>query len=503
MGDLTINLLRATWAVVCVCVSASCGRPNGSDFIRVRADRIAVTHVTVVDGTGSPAKADQTVLIERDRIAAIGPTATLAAPAGSEVLDGRGSTVIPGLVGMHDHLFYATDAGLRQVSLARSFARLYLAAGVTTIRTAGTIDLEKDIEIKRQIDAGVEVGPKIHLSSPYIGAARDLQTLIQRVETAADAGVTSLKVYMNIRRHELGAAIAWAHSRGLKITGHLCAVGFRDAAALGIDNLEHGLIVDTEFYSRKVSDRCPDSTATVRELAAMSIDDPAIQETIGQLVNRRVAVTSTLAVFETVTGRAGSVDARMAPLLSPRARLGYEIGAWLTSVPGFSEVWERALGLEMAFERRFVAAGGLLMAGADPTGGGGVLAGLADHRNVELLVESGFSPERAIQIATANGATFLDESARIGTLAPGKQADMVLIRGNLVSDIRNIRNVEIVFKDGVGLDAARLMQAEHGHIGASSWKILVALGMGPILVLLLVARRRAVRRRPPKPRPVL
>ena len=113
---------------------------------------------------------------------------------------------------------------------------------------------------------------------------------------------------------------------------------------------------------------------------------------------------------------------------------------------------------EMEFERAFAKAGGLLLAGLDPTGMGGIVAGFGDQREVELLVEAGFTPLEAIHIATANGAQFLGELDRIGTIAPGKQADLVVIKGNPSKQIEDIENVETVFKDGIGYDSAKLMR---------------------------------------------
>lgn len=120
----------------------------------------------------------------------------------------------------------------------------------------------------------------------------------------------------------------------------------------------------------------------------------------------------------------------------------------------------------MQFERSFVKAGGLLIAGADPTGNGGNLAGFGDQREVELLVEAGFSPLEAIHIATANGAKYLGESDRIGSLAPGKQADLVVIKGDPSTRIADIENVEVVFKAGIGYDSAKLIESVRGTVGS-------------------------------------
>jgi imidazolonepropionase-like amidohydrolase len=459
-----------------------------ADFIRINSPRIVLAHIDLIDGTGVPVKTDQTIVIDDGRIGAVGPASSAMHPPGAQVLDLRGRTVFPGLVGMHDHLFYAAKGGRAFVRLPRTFARLSLAAGVTTIRTAGAIDLTADRAIKREIDEGREAGPKIHLSSPYLGAAENIGTIERTIEQLADAGVTSLKAYTTIRRAELAAAIRTAHRRGLKVTGHLCAVGFREAAAMGIDNLEHGIIVDSEFYSGKVPDQCPDQSATIGELIRMNVESAPIQQTIRTLVEHGVAVTSTLAVFETLSARTGFFDRRVEPLFTESAWDDYVSEVqWRSSYPSLYASSSDALAFEMAFERSFVRAGGVLMAGADPTGWGGALAGFANQRNVELLVGAGFTPEQAIQIASANGAAFLGEADRIGTIQVGKQADLVVVQGNPAARITDIRNVELVFKDGVGFDPQALTESEHSNIGAESRFPWTAIAIGPVVALLLVA----------------
>jgi hypothetical protein len=126
---------------------------------------------------------------------------------------------------------------------------------------------------------------------------------------------------------------------------------------------------------------------------------------------------------------------------------------------------EQLLRKEMAFELAFVKAGGLLLAGPDPTGMGGVLPGFGDHRELELLVEAGFTPVEAIHIATANGAAFLGRLDRIGTLAPGKEADLVVVKGDPSTKIEDLENVVTVFKDGLGYDTAKLIDSVRAHVG--------------------------------------
>lgn len=287
----------------------------------------------------------------------------------------------------------------------------------------------------------------------------------------ADAGATSFKVYMNISRDELRAVVEEAHKRRLKVTGHLCSVGYREAAEIGIDNLEHGLLANSEFVPNKQPDQCPGGGAVPTSLRQLDLNGPAAQDTIRALVAKNVAVTSTLPVFE--AGQApltqsgiGAASALMNPrvfaVMSPEARVRYLTArARVSSTSDFVTLFRKA----MDFERAFVKAGGLLIAGLDPTGNGGVVAGFGDLRQVELLVEAGFTPVEAIKIASFNGAKFLGEDGRIGSIAPGRQADLMVVKGNPATAIADIEKVEIVFKDGVGYDSEKLIQSVQGLVG--------------------------------------
>lgn len=436
-------------------------------YIRVSAPVVAIVNVRVIDGTGVPPSENVNVILSNGKIQAIGIAATTPVPRGAKVLDGSGHSLIPGLVGMHDHLFYGggrPGLGYREQEMAFSFPRLYLAGGVTTIRTAGAIDPSTDLRLKRQIDSGWLAGPKLHVTGPYMQYSTPEKTR-ETVEFWADKGVTSFKAYMHLTRAALAAAIEAAHKRGLKVTGHLCAVGFHEAVALGIDSLEHGLFTDTEFDPGKAPDTCPPGYSTAVTLANLDIEGSAVQDLIRDLVQHHVAITSTLPVFETYVPFRTPVEDRTLQTLQPGTRKEYlEIRASVNQ-EGSASPWYVALKKEMQFERDFVKAGGLLLAGEDPTGNGGNLAGFGDQREVELLVEAGFTPVEAIHIATANGATFLGESDRIGTLTPGKQADMVFLRGDPSSRIADIENAEIVFKDGVGYDSAKLIESVRESVG--------------------------------------
>ena len=447
--------------------------PEVRAFVSVDDPTFAITNVRVVDGTGVAAAADQVVVVSDGRIRAIGSASEVQVPAGALVIDGEGHTVIPGIVGMHDHIFYPAGSG-HYNTLEYSAPRLYLAAGVTTIRTTGSLEPYAEMGLRDAIQAGEVPGPRMHVTSPYLegrGAFTFQMHELSGPEEArrmvaywADTGVDDFKAYTNITHDQLAAAIEEIHARGMKITGHLCSIGFREAAEVGIDNLEHGLLVNTEFHPQKEPDDCPSSRVNRETLLSLDVEGEEIQGTIRALVEAGVAITSTLPVYEiSVPGRP-PVNQGVLQAMAPDARESYltrraMIGAGSGSTAG------EALALEMAFERAFVREGGLLLAGPDPTGYGGVLPGFGNHREIELLVEAGFTPLEAIKIATYNGALYLGELDRIGTLEVGKQADMVLVQGDPSSDISDIRRVVTVFKDGVGYDSARLFAAVKGTVG--------------------------------------
>jgi enamidase len=267
---------------------------------------------------------------------------------------------------------------------------------------------------------------------------------------------------MHITRAELGAAIEEAHKRGLKVTGHLCSVTYREAAALGIDDLEHGFFVSTDFVSDKKPDECPGQGAGQTAFAAVDPNGDAVRSLIADLVKRHVALTSTLTVFETI------VPGRPLPpgldVLEPQLRAQFEqrhAAAAANTTSAFGPLFAKARAMELAFVR----AGGLLLAGTDPTGGGGVIPGYSNQRELELLVESGFTPLEAIRIGTLNGATFLGRADRVGSIAVNKDADLVVLAGDPAARISDLRNVQIVFKRGIGYDPAKLIESVKGKVG--------------------------------------
>jgi len=451
--------------------------PEVRAFVKEDAAVMALMHVRVIDGTGAAPRADQTLVIRDGKIAALGDAASTKVPEGAKILDLSGRTAIPGLVGMHDHMYYPSPGGAPPLypQHAASFPRMYLAGGVTSIRTTGSVEPYADLELKRDIDEGKMAGPKIHVTGPYLEGPGAFAMQMHQLKDAEDArhtvefwiaqGVTSFKAYMNITPEELGTATKTAHAHGIKVTGHLCSIGFREAAALGIDDLEHGLVVDTEFLPGKKPGLCPNPAEAEKALLTLEVTSGPIHEMIRDLVAHHVAITSTLPVFETFVPNRAPLDARVLDAMLPEARISYLRRRALISDGAAKSDWSALFKKELEFERGFVKQGGTLLAGLDPTGYGGVIAGFGDQREVELLVEAGFTPVEAIHIATSNGAEFLGELDKIGTLAVGKQADLAVVDGDPSENIKDIEKVEIVFKDGVGFDSAKLIESVRGLVG--------------------------------------
>src|SRR5271169_6550791 len=462
-------ILCAFQLFLLACISAQQAAslsPAVQKYVRVNTPRVVLQHVRVIDGTGRPPVEDQDLLIEQGKIRSVQASSETPAAEGTTLLNLRGYTVMPGIVGMHNHLFYIAapnqdsqpsfEPPLLVPQMTFSSPRLYLAGGVTTMRTTGSVETYTDLNLKRAIDEGKLPGPHIDVTGPYLEGPHSYFLQMhelsgpdearQMVDYWADRGVTSFKAYMNITRAELKAAIDAAHKRGIKVTGHLCSVTYSEAAELGIDDLEHGFFVNTQLDPDKKPDTCSSSMGdyTLEHMDPNGAEAKALIET---LVKHHVAVTSTLPVFE--DGVSGRPPLRQAVLdaLSPEAREAYFYARSKQAANRWNQNGAALLKRDMELEHAFAAAGGLLLAGLDPTGYGGVVPGFGDQREVELLVEAGFTSVEAIQIATANGARFLGELDRIGTISPGKSADLVAIHGNPAKDINDIENVEIVFKD--------------------------------------------------------
>lgn len=443
------------------------------EFISVNESTVAIINVTIIDGTGAPIKENQTVVIHDDRIRDIGSTASIKVPSEAVTIDGTGKTVIPGLVMLHEHLFYSKpfENWFSIGQMTFTFPRLYLAGGVTTMRTAGSIQPQTDLNIKKWIDEGKMTGPKMDVTGPYIeregyeipelGFIGGTEEIAEIVNYWASKGATSFKVYNFITKEDLEICIREAHNRGLKVTGHLCSITYEEASDLGIDNLEHGFMVSSDFVKDKRENVC-DPFIARRELASAPEHNPEIDSLIAKLIKNGTAITTTPVVFEPYTDHevvpGGGLDA-LATQIQEQVQAGYNrrVNKDSSSTSLFHK--------NLKWLKRFHDNGGLLVAGSDPTGAGRTVAGYANQRTVEILVEAGFTLPEAIKICTLNGAVYLDRDEEIGTIEIGKKADLVLINGDLITEIKNIRLMDIVFKDGVGFDSKKLFDSVKGKVG--------------------------------------
>ncbi|WP_347159248.1 amidohydrolase family protein [Pontibacter chitinilyticus] len=472
-----LNPFRTCLSAILFCSAVATSQaqsftPQVSEFIKTKANVIALTDAKVIDGTGAKAKEHQTIILRDGRIEKIGSAKKVKVPKEAEVIDCSGKTLIPGLVMLHEHLYYTMplEGFFNIAEMPGTFPKLYLAGGATTIRTAGSIEPQTDLTLKRLINEGKLVGPNMDVTAPYIeepgfdipalNTIHGPEDAARSVNFWADKGCTSFKMYMHATKADLAAVVREAHQRHLKVTGHLCAITYHEAAELGIDNLEHGFLASTDFAAGKQENACLDNAR--QSLLKLDVNSPEMKALQQYLIGQHVAITSTLPVFEPYTNREAVLGGGEEALL-PELREKM-IAQW-QKAQQHDSASAALFNKELAWERQFYKAGGLLVAGTDPTGAGRTIAGYSNHRQLELLVEGGFTPAEAIKICTLNGALYLGREKEIGTIEQGKKADLVLVTGDLEKDIRQIRHTEIVFKGGVGFDAPKIFNSVKGKVG--------------------------------------
>ncbi|MDR7331210.1 amidohydrolase family protein [Roseateles asaccharophilus] len=450
--------------------------PQPSDTERYTLFHAPVTllrNAQLFDGTGSAPRAGMSVLIRDGRIADVKPDAELKAPAGALVKDLAGGALMPGFVLLHEHLFYPTEKG-SYGAFFQSFPLLYLAGGVTTMRTAGSMSPYADLNTWKDIKAGTAPGPDIDVTAPFLNGIQAFVAQVPRLASPddavhqvrywADIGATSYKGYMHLSREQLAAIVKAAHERQAKVTAHLCAVTYTEAAAMGIDNLEHGFFAASDFVDGKQPDACPTGDAVPRSLDALAADDPRMAALQQQLIARKVALTSTLTVFETFSHGRPMAPAGALDLLMPQLREQYVL-RYTAIQRGGPNTYGRVLPKAMAWEKRFADAGGLLVAGTDPTGYGGVIPGFSSLRQFELLREAGFDAAATVKVMTANGAQYLGRSADVGRIAPGLRADLIAFAAPLDAAKPALPDVAWTMKAGRAWDRARILNAWKGQVG--------------------------------------
>ncbi len=453
------------------------GQPFSAEvakFIEIQEPIIVIKNITLIDGTGGLTKTNQDIVITGDRITAVGNSGKIEIPITAKIIDGKGKTVVPGFVMLHEHLFYAKpfEDTYKAVHMTYTFPKMYLAGGVTTMRTAGSIEANTDLNVKNLINQGKMVGPNIDVSTPHIerqGFIPQLQSLYgnENIENWinywVDKGVTSVKVYNNISKDDLAKIIKAAHARNIKVTGHLCSITYREAADMGIDNLEHGFAASADFISDKKENEC-DRNKMSQSLLELDNNSPKLKELMEYLIKKNVTITYTPTVFEPYSGREvipGGGSVALSPFLLEQITNIYNKNVNTHS----DSIQNKNFKNDMVRIKTFYSMGGKVVVGTDPTGSGRTIAGYSNQRLIELLVETGFNIEEAIKLSTLNGAIYLGVDKETGSVEVGKKADLILINGDLSKDVSKIREMEIVFKNGVGFSSGKIFESVKGKLG--------------------------------------
>ena len=476
--------IQLSLIIFCFLIAPAFSQTTFSDetkkYIEYNDSITVFKNALLIDGKGNAAKPHQTVIVSNGKIDWVGDDAKADLPKGATLIDLNGKVLMPGLVMMHEHMYISAHSieprypNLKQLPF--TFPRLYLAAGATTIRTCGSIEPYSDLRIKKDIDLGVFPGPKMELTAPYIEGKSTRFPQMNENKTPADAaafvnywahqGFTSFKAYMGVDKPTLKAAVDAAHKRQLKITGHLDIVTYKEAASLGMDNLEHGFMASTDFAAGKKENEPPAAGIAYKALSNLDIQSDSVRKFIQFLIDKKMSITSSLAVFEGSTTTQPQPNQEALNAMSPDTRDFYLQRLATTKSAKGPTVYDKAYANATKMEKMFYDMGGLLSVGTDPTGNGGTIAGYGNWRAIELLVEAdGFTPLEAIKIATLNGSIALGFDKTIGTIEAGKAADLLIIQGDPSKNISDLRKVQYVFKNGVGYHSKKLFESVKGKVG--------------------------------------
>ena len=424
-----------------------------SKFVIYAQTEIVLQNARVVDVVKGIVLEGHSVMISNGKIIGIEKTGKLSVPKAAKVIDLTGKTILPGLVMLHEHMTYNNGAAVWQFHPV-SFPKLFLAAGVTTLRTAGAENPMYDLNLKRQIDSGFLIGPGMFVTGPMFndvsgGFLGDF--IISNYEDGRKAtafwgeqGCTSFKVYSDISPEALRGVIDEAHARGLMVTGHLGKMSCTEAANLGIDNIEHS------FGSCSADLNLPWNTTW-----NIKPEQKEAKELIKLLIAKNIALTIT--PFSDSDYR----NPAMLEYLSVDERKRVE--GYLKNPPPFmpKEVNDKQL---RPLEKLFIKSGGRVVLGADAADCG-LLPGFQNHNAMVSMVKAGWTPLEVIKIATIDGAKFLKIENTLGSIDLGKSADLLIVSGKPDLNIEDIKNVEIVFRNGTGYSPKTLRESVKGLVG--------------------------------------
>ena len=469
---------RILFLLLSISGSFSFGQSNLSDYVKsylaLEDRKLAFVHAKVIDGKGQEIVHDQTILIEEGTIVSIGYTSLNEIPSDYKIIDLSGRTIIPGIVGTHNHM------RLPQGAMLFTSTRLYLAAGVTTYQTCGTGNPAEEIAISNAIQNGEEPGSLIVNSGPYFTGPDGKSNFVRfssekavrdTIAYWAGRGVEWFKVYRHTRPEDLKVIVEEAHKHGAKVTGHFCATTFEEAARIGVDAIEHGFIHSFDHAEDHQTGVCSGSRSF---RSALDINSEEVGRIHQLLIREGVALSTTPSILEAQVASRAYADERTLNAMAPFHVEAYETRRKRMDEKGddwyFKLEW---LTKSLQYDRLFYQRGGLLTAGPDP--GLHNLPGYGDQRNYQLLVEAGFKPQEAIQVMTSNGAELL-ELDHLGSIEIGKQADLVILNGDLENETDAIEKVGWVIKDGWVFDPEKLVADIHGHMGSSNDDYMTYLG---------------------------
>jgi imidazolonepropionase-like amidohydrolase len=418
-------------------------------------ETIVLTGGTLIDGTGSAPLADAVVVIEKGRIVFAGARSKAKIPKHAQIVDVSGKTILPGLWDMHAHF--------EQVE----WGPVYLAAGVTTARDCGN-EFEFITAVRDAIAKGQGLGPRLLLAGVVDGSGR-LSLGINRVDTPEqarmwtdryhDAGFQQMKIYSSVKLEEVKIVADEAHRLGMSVTGHVPeGLNAFQVIEAGQNQINHiGYIADI------MHDPLPaDAERKARVQAVLDIDfnSPAAQKAVSFLKAHGTVVDPTIALSEFFTATSAKPPASFEPGVT---KVAPELAEQLTDVgppSARSELLEKIFQKEVAIVGILHRAGIPIVAGTDQT-----VPGHSLHRELELYVQAGFTPMEAIQAATLVPARVMGLDKEVGTVAAGKRADIIVIDGDPLADIRNTRNVEFTIAKGEMYNSSELWRS----VGFKPW----------------------------------
>ena len=414
-----------------------------------RASTLAITGATLIDGTGATPVEDAAVVIHNGRIVAAGPRAKVKIPHGAQIVDAHGKTMLPGLWDMHAHF--------EQVE----WGPIYLAAGVTTVRDCGN-ELEFITAVRDAVAQGRGLGPRLLLAGIVDGSG-PMAIGVERVDTPEQArmwtnryhaaGFQQMKIYSSVTLENLKAVADEAHRLGMTVTGHVPQrlTAYQTIPA-GEDQINH-----ISYIADIMEPPLPENAtrAERRNAAAnLNLDSAEAKKALTFLKDHHTVVDPTIALFELFTATTAKPPASFEPGIT---KIPEVLAQQLTDVgppTENSEIGEKLFEKSVAIIGALHRSGVPIVAGTDQA-----VPGHSLHREIELYVQAGFTPMEAIQAATLVPARVMGLGKDAGTVEKGKRADLILINGNPLDDIRNTRNVEYVITNGTMYHTAELWQS--------------------------------------------